>query len=406
MYLDVLTAILSGMLRIFSLYFAAVAVFALRRPKSFTPAPPGTRFACLVAARNEETVIGPLVESLRGQNYPAELFDVWVIPNNCTDGTEAAARRAGAEIFPPRGPVRCKGEALREAVEGLLPMEYDAFCVFDADNVVHPDFLARMNDAFQGGAQVAKAALRVKNPGDSWLSGCYGLYFTLFDTFYNRARANCGLSAKLVGTGFTVSRGVLERLGGWNTVTIAEDAELSAQCAALGIRVHFVPDAVTYDEAPARLAVSLRQRRRWCSGVMSVAEVRGRALLPAVTRPGGMRAADMLVFLCGPFVQALSPVPLLLSLVSAVLKGQVGAFVFAGLSGLALAWVGCTAFAAVLARIGGYGRRVTKSVLTFPLFMVTWLPLQILSLLRRTREWKIIDHTRSLSVEEVTRKSA
>lgn len=402
MFLDTLSVILMVALRVFSLYFIVIALFCLKRPKAFEQTRPKTRFACLIAARNEGMVIGQLVESLRRQNYPDELYDIYVIPNNCTDDTEEQAHRAGADIFRCLDPVRCKGDALHQAVAWLLPRGYDAFCVFDADNVVDGQFLARMNDAFQGGAKVAKASLRVKNPGDSWVSGCYGLYFTLFDTFYNRARANCGLSAKLVGTGFAVHREIFERLGGWNTRTIAEDAEFSAQCAALGVRVRYVPGAVTYDEAPTTLSVSLRQRRRWCSGVMTVAEQKLGTLLHAVRRPGGMRAMDMMVFLVGPFMQVASFGAAILAMLSAALQGTPGDYALMMGAGLGAAWVGCTALGAVLARIGGYKLTVIKSILTFPIFMATWLPLQLISLVRRTREWKIIDHTRSLSVGELT----
>lgn len=402
MFLDTLSVILTAALRVFSLYFFIIALFCLKKPKEFARSTPQTRFACLIAARNEENVIAQLVDSLRRQDYPAELYDIYVIPNNCTDCTGERARQAGAEIFHCHGTVRQKGDALHQAVAHLLGEGYDAFCVFDADNVVDGQFLSRMNDAFVSGAQVCKASLRVKNPGDSWVSGWYGLYFTLFDTFYNRARANCGLSAKLVGTGFAVHRAVFERLGGWNTATLAEDAEFSAQCAALGVRVRFVPGAVTYDEAPTTLSVSLRQRRRWCSGVMSVAEVSLKRLAPAVIRPGGARALDMMVFLIGPFVQVLSLLPVMLGALSAALRGELGQYGLLLCLGLAAGWLGLTAGAVVLARIGGYGKRVWKSILTFSVFMASWLPLQVLSLFRRTREWKIIDHTRGLSVGELT----
>ena len=50
------------------------------------------------------------------------------------------------------------------------------------------------------------------------MAGCYALYYGLFDGFYNPSRAALGLSAKLVGTGFAVTRRVLERLGQYTLV--------------------------------------------------------------------------------------------------------------------------------------------------------------------------------------------
>ena len=312
-------------LKLISVYFGSIACFALNKEQKYPPAKRLRKMAVLAACRNEEAVIGGLVESLKAQDYPREYFDIFVIPNNCTDHTEEAARKSGAEIIRCRGAVNSKGDALHQAMEQLLQEEYEIFCVFDADNYAAPDFLSRMNEAFDAGAKVAKGRQIAKNPYDSWVSGCYAIYFDLFHTFFNHPRAVCGLSAKLVGTGFAVHRDVLERLGGWNTSTIAEDAEFSSQCAGLGERVWWVGDAVTYDEQPLSFRVSLVQRRRWCSGIMQVAKLRLPALLKDFCRgPGGnkgMLLFDFIMFLLAPFAQALSVIPLGLVFFSKALDG-------------------------------------------------------------------------------------
>ena len=93
-------------IKVFSLYFLAVSLFGLcsrRRPE---PAARLRRFAVLIAARNEESCIAGLIESLRAQHYPPELVDIWVLPNNCTDRTAEAgisstwapARRAASAV--------------------------------------------------------------------------------------------------------------------------------------------------------------------------------------------------------------------------------------------------------------------------------------------------------------------
>ena len=391
MLLDHVAIALAIALKAFTFWFFLTALLFWKRPAPYARRAPQTRFACLIPARNEEAVIGALVESLKAQDYPGALYDIYVIPNNCTDGTEDAARAAGARIFRCFEPVTRKGDALHEAAAWLLPRGYDAFCVFDADNVVHPDFLARVNDAMLAGAKVAKGRLLVKNPRESWVAGCYALYFTLNETFFNRSRANLGLSAKLIGTGFAVHRDVLTRLGGWNTSTIAEDAEFSAQCAALGERVWWVPDAITYDEAPVSFRVSLTQRRRWCSGIMSTAERQLPHLLASAPNVNRARAADSAFFLCAPFVQALSFVPALLLALGAALRGMLEAW--AALAGLSLlgAAIGSLIAAAVLAVLC-VQKLPALGVLLFPLFMASFLPLQLLSLLCPATQWKAIRH--------------
>ena len=124
---------LSLILKIFTVYTAIVSLFFLLPRRKIPRAQAKTRFAVLLAARNEEAVIGRTVGQLLAQHYPAELFDVYVIPNNCTDDTEGAARRAGARILPCLGPVRNKGDALHCAFAALKDSGYDAYCVFDAE---------------------------------------------------------------------------------------------------------------------------------------------------------------------------------------------------------------------------------------------------------------------------------
>lgn len=404
MVLDYIAAALTLLLKAFTFWFFLTALAFWKRPMPYEHRAPKTRFACLIPARNEVAVVAALVRSLREQNYPDALYDIYVIPNNCTDDTEGASREAGAKIFRCFDPVRCKGDALHEAIAWLLPRGYDAFCLFDADNIVHPDFLARMNDAMCAGAKVAKARLRVKNPADSWVTGCYALYFALNDTFFSRSRANLGLSAKLVGTGMAVHRDVLERMGGWNTVTIAEDAEFSAQCAALGERVWWVPEAMTCDEAPTSFGVSLTQRRRWCSGIMSTATVMLPRLLQAAPGANRARVADMCFFLCAPFAQAVSVLPPLLLVLAAALQGLFGAWALLASLSFAAACCGMALFALALRAVAGQRIRMS-AVLLFPLFMASFLPLQVLSLLRRTTRWQPIPHGCAADTAPVFRQS-
>ena len=391
-YLNVICFVLSLCLKIFTLYFAAVAAFALVRRKRYPSAAPQTRFAVVVAARNEEAVIRDLIYSVLQQDYPAHLRDVFVVPNNCTDCTEAAASAAGAEILHCLGPVSCKGDALHQAFSQLRDRSYDAFLVFDADNTLQRDYLARLNDAFAAGAMVCKSRTRAGNPSASGVAGCYGLYNVIFDLIWNRPRAACGLSAKLVGSGFAFRREVLETLGGWNTTTIAEDAEFAAQCARAGYRVHWVPDAVNYDEEPNSFRLSLRQRQRWCSGVMQVAKQE----VPRLWRGGVPRPLlrwDLTMFLLAPFTQAVSGLLLACAVAAGAASGDASGLLLSA-CGVGLYWVGGMALGVLLCLLGGYALQgMTRAILLFPVFMASWLPLQVISLFHDTKQWRQVAHS-------------
>ena len=403
-YLNVICFVLSLCLKIFTLYFAAVAAFALVRRKRYPSAAPQTRFAVVVAARNEEAVIGDLIYSVLQQDYPAHLRDVFVVPNNCTDYTEAAASAAGAEILHCLGPVSCKGDALHQAFSQLRDRSYDAFLVFDADNTLQRDYLARLNDAFAAGAMVCKSRTRAGNPSASGVAGCYGLYNVIFDLIWNRPRAACGLSAKLVGSGFAFRREVLETLGGWNTTTIAEDAEFAAQCARAGYRVHWVPDAVNYDEEPNSFRLSLRQRQRWCSGVMQVAKQE----VPRLWRGGVPRPLlrwDLTMFLLAPFTQAVSGLLLACAVAAGAASGDASGLLLSA-CGVGLYWVGGMALGVLLCLLGGYALQgMTRAILLFPVFMASWLPLQVISLFHDTKQWRQVAHSgRACARQSVSRQ--
>ncbi|WP_304507352.1 glycosyltransferase family 2 protein [Anaerotignum sp.] len=392
-----IAVIIGVLLKLISLYFGGIACFAFKKEIQYPSAKKMRRFAVITAARNEESVIGDFVESIQKQNYPYELFDVFVIPNNCTDNTERAAKAYGAEIIHCPFPVKCKGDALHQALMQLQKKGYDAFCVFDSDNIVKSDFLLKMNDAFDAGAKVAKGRQLASNPHASWVSGCYNLYFNLFHLFFNKARGACGLSAKLVGTGFAVDKDTLKKLGGWNTITIAEDAEFSAQCALLGERVWWVPDAITYDEQPTSFRVSLLQRRRWCSGIMQVGKLHLKNLVKRLRKPNRAYAADFSMFLMSAFAQAFSIIPLSLTFMAAVLDGKEGIFNFIQVMGLyfMLYYIIMCVLAALLTiyqEKRSIPREMYGAIFLFPIFMISWIPLQVISLFRETSNWAEIRH--------------
>ena len=266
MLIKALAGTAGGLLALWGGYYLVSGLMCWKGQKPFPIRPARTKFAVLIAARNEELVIGPLINSLLMQDYPPERYDIWVIPNNCTDHTARAAAGFGARVLKCDRPVKSKGEVLRFAYARLRGRRYDAYCVFDADNVVDSRFLREMDLACQSGAGAAQGYRDSKNPYDSVVSGCYSIYYWMMDRFYNQSRAAVGLSAMINGTGFMVAARVLEGMGGWNTHTLSEDLEMTVQCALAGEKVVWVPRAITYDEQPLDYAVSVKQRRRWTSG--------------------------------------------------------------------------------------------------------------------------------------------
>ena len=383
--MDLLIKLLDLFLSLLAGYTAVISLCCLLPAKKYPVAPPQTKFAVLIPARNEEAVVGTLVESLQAQDYPDDLYDIYVIPNNCTDATEAAARNAGAKILHCTSPVSTKGEVLHQILQKLSG-QYDAYCVFDADNVADPAFLSRMNDVAAAGGQAAKSRQCALNPYDSWISGCYDLYFQSINLLHSRARMPFPVSAKLVGTGFMVTDSLLQQLKGWNTVTLTEDIEFSVQCALIGQRIHYVPQALTYDEEPLSFAVSMRQRRRWSAGVQSVANRYTGKLLKM--HPSWLRW-DLASHINMIYVQLLAFIPLSYSLLHLSIP-KILLTLGASVWGFAAGSIAMGLFLSVTARRNPL--KQWKSILLYPLFLASWYPLHVWALFCKPKQWKPIVH--------------
>ena len=383
--LDIVIEILGWIAKILTGYTAVMSIFFLLPRKRYASVPAKTRFAVLIPSRNEENVIGALVRSLQNQDYPQELFDIIVIPNNCTDDTEGAALRAGAKIMHYPGKVRTKGQVLHKVLK-LLAGQYDAYCVLDADNLVNNHFLSAMNDAIAAGAKVAKSRQCALNPYDNWVSGMYDLYFQSINLLYSRSRESFGLSAKLIGTGFMVTDAFLQKLGGWNTKTLTEDIEFACMSAMAGERVYYVPDAVNYDEEPTSFAVSMYQRHRWSAGVQSVANHYAHKLL--FMRPSWLRW-DLAIHILAIYAQLLALIPVLYSLIT---QGIVASLTTLGvaLGGFVVSGMLLGLFLCLTA--GRDLKRQWRAVVLYPLYLGSWYPLHIWALFSKPKIWKPIAH--------------
>ncbi len=260
------------------------------------------RFMAIIPAHNEETVVGNLVESLKKQNYNKELYDIYVIADNCTDNTAQVAREAGAIVYERyHVSKKTKGHALdwflQQKIEENAP--YDAFFVFDADNIVDPDFIKNMNKKLCQGEDVVQGYRDIKNPTDSWITAGYAIFYWTMHRFYHLARYNLGLSPLLNGTGFMVRFDVVKPEGGLKTVTLTEDIEFSLKRIIKGKRLGWATDAIVYDEQPVGFKQSWSQRSRWTVGHMQCIKEYTKQLAVAAQENKTMMNFDGLLYIVG-----------------------------------------------------------------------------------------------------------
>ena len=387
--------ILFGLLgALYGLWYVAIAVLGSLRKYAAPPkAADKTRFAVLIPARNERNVVGHLVKNMLRQKYPRELFDIIVIPNNCNDDTADVACRAGAKVLECTVPVRSKGDVLRFTFDALKDEGYDAYCILDADNLASEGFLSAANDAMQSGMDIAQGYRDSKNPRDSWVAGDTSIFFWAMNRFYYRARVALGMSAALNGTGIVISKKLVDRLG-WNMVTLTEDLEYTGLCAAEGVKIGFLRDAVVYDEQPVGIWDSVVQRRRWFKGGMQCFRVHAKNL----AKRHSLHCIDMLTVFGGWIMMLTGMISGLISFGKTValmwIRNTHPALALGmGAVALVAVWLMCMLAAYAVCR--AEKKRVTfGAIFMFPVFLATWGIANLWALITPAPGWQQIAHVR------------
>ena len=391
--------------------YVLVALWRKRRKKQ-SPSAPIRRYAVLVSARNEETVIGQLIESVRAQDYPAEYITAFVVADNCTDATAQKAREAGAVVYE-RFDKRLvgKGYALNYLLDHIREdygdEHFEGYFVFDADNLLAPDYVTRMNESFGGDCQIVTSYRNSKNYGDNWISAGYGLWFLRDAAFLNEPRTRLGISAVVAGTGFLFSREVMLRWNGWPFHSLSEDTEFTVRNILEGERVGYCGEAEFFDEQPTGLGQSFRQRMRWVRGNATVFLQEGWRLTRGLAGKNSLSCLDLLLSI--PPAIVLTVCSIVVSVPATVLELVGGgpilsllvtsAFSLAAPCLLVLA-AGALTTATQWRRIRAPGWKKVAYTFTFPLFMMTYIPVTIMALFRKV-EWKPIQHRAAVSIQHL-----
>ncbi|HTL88450.1 MAG TPA: glycosyltransferase family 2 protein [Leptolyngbya sp.] len=231
----------------------------------------------LIAAKNEEAVIGRLVKMLCGLNYPNDRYEVWVIDDNSTDRTpeildHLAAQYPQLNVFHrPKNAGGGKSGALNQ----VLPLTQGEFLVvFDADAQVEKNFLRGVLPVFDrgdvGAIQVRKAIIQAepefhsKDSNNFWVRG--QMSEMALDAFIHQQRSAIGGLGELRGNGQLVRREALIDCGGWNEETITDDLDLTFRLHLNRWDIEVVTEPAVYEEGVTSAIALWHQRNRWAEG--------------------------------------------------------------------------------------------------------------------------------------------
>lgn len=270
-------SIIFGIFGLLTLHFAVLGILGLFKKKKYPKTEVRNRYGVVIPARNEETVVGELLNSILKSDYPQDKLEIFVIAHNCTDKTAEIARSYGknVHVYELNNPsLNTKGLGLQYLFKQIDKeygiMNFDGFVFFDADNIATKDFLTRMNEAFEyyNKQSIITSYRNCKNFDTSLISGLYGLHFAISSIYACRGRTDVGCSSRVNGTGFIVPAIILK--DGWNYLTITEDLEFTADQVMANNKIKYCDDAVVYDEQPTNIHIMWRQRVRWSRGKLIV----------------------------------------------------------------------------------------------------------------------------------------
>lgn len=394
---------------LYQFFYLAIPFILRDKPR---PAGKPHKIAALISARNEENVLPLLLESLFSQTYSKELLSVFVVADNCTDETAAIARKLGAIVYEREDTTKVgKGYALdflyEKIVQDYGAEFFDAFLVLDADNVLSPRYVEEMNKVFSDGYEVLTSYRNSKNYGDNWISAGYALWFLRESEYLNHARMLLNTSCAVSGTGFMFASKILREVGGWKFFLLTEDIEFTVYNVLRGRVIGYAKDAELYDEQPVTFPQSWRQRLRWSKGYIQVWQKFGGGLLKNLFSKKFTSCYDMTMTIMPALV--ISILTLVNFFIGAICSlafgwelGAIGSATVATLAGIytTLWFVGAITTISQWKKIHCSNFKKIFYAFTFPLFMLTYIPIALTAIFKRV-EWKPIEHNRVKTLDEI-----
>lgn len=219
----------------------------------------------LIPAHNEEEGITRTLNAIMACDYPKNLFEVYVIADNCTDHTALHARNAGALACERFDTVnRGKGQALDWFLKnhGEIYRHTDAITIIDADVAPDKNYLREISATLSNPTiQALQAYNGVSNPNAGWRPALIDAAFNVFNHLRMAGSVKLSGTAVLKGNGMAFRTSLLQRYG-WPCHSIVEDMEFTLRLLQDGISVHYNPDAIIRSEMVTSASSASTQRSR------------------------------------------------------------------------------------------------------------------------------------------------
>ncbi len=226
-------------------------------------------FCIIIPARNEYKVIEDLLISIKNQTKKVNMNDCYIIVESAADPTTQIAHKYNAQVFIRKKlKLKSKGYALDELITDLVQKDiyYDAYFIFDADNILDKDFLKNMEKSYLDGYDIASGYRNLKNGNASVIAACSGITFAFLNTSGNLTKSRQSRNITLSGTGLFIAGHLIKKWRSFPFHSLTEDYELTLYSIVHNLTSVYNPNAIFYDEQPTIYKNTVNQRIRWIKG--------------------------------------------------------------------------------------------------------------------------------------------
>lgn len=249
---------------IFVLYLFIFAVYSRQRPLyTYPTAKKKYSFVVLYPAYQEDEVILDSVNHFLMQEYPRHLYDIIVISNQMKPSTIELLKEMSANVIEMDSPRSTKIEALKFAIKHIDQenLHYDNVVVLDADNIVKPSYLEKINDALYAGCSVLQTHRIAKNRDNS-IAILDSISEEINNSIFRKGHTRLGFSSALSGSGMAFEYDLFkEIIRGCND--IGEDKYMERKLLLQNIYIEYLEEVYTYDEKVRGKKDFYNQRQRW-----------------------------------------------------------------------------------------------------------------------------------------------
>lgn len=365
------------------------------------------KFAVLIPARDESKVIEGLIKSIKDQTININMNDVYVIVEDINDYTCDIVKKYGATTIVRKNlELRRKGYALDEAVKFILDSgkKYDAYFIFDADNVLDKDYFRNMNETFFNGYDIGIGYRNTKNGNDNVVAACSTLTFSMINTLGNLQKNKDSRNVTISGTGFYIKGSFIEKWKGYPFHTLTEDYELTLYSSLNEMTSFYNDKAMFYDEQPTSFKVSLDQRTRWIRGFLDARKIYVKKLYEAF-KTNGKNSGSQFSNWIGVKPYILIAIFLVLELFAKLVAGMYylsvnqllaykffGQFLFLIFICYMVLLIATMIIIIIEKKVDLSMSSKIKAIFFNPIFLISYVYCAIMALTHKNLDWKKINH--------------